>query len=54
MKTIKERKKEAKEQEKLSKEEEKIMQDLLESDNFKPKPGSHEKGVFDKIRDFFS
>lgn len=39
---------------KLSKEEEKIMQDLLESDNFKPKPGSHEKGVFDKIRDFFS
>ena len=39
---------------KLSKDEEKIMRDLLESDNFKPKPGANEKGVFDKIRDFFS
>ncbi|MBQ6084475.1 MAG: molecular chaperone DnaJ [Bacteroidales bacterium] len=39
---------------KLSKEEEKIMKDLLESENFKPKPGANDKGVFDKIRDFFS
>ena len=39
---------------KLSKEEEKIMKDLLESENFKPKPSANDKGVFDKIRDFFS
>ena len=39
---------------KLSKEEEKIMNDLLESENFKPKPGANDKGIFDKIRDFFS
>ena len=39
---------------KLSKDEEKIMQQLLESDNFKPKPGANDKSVFDKIRDFFS
>jgi len=39
---------------KLSKDEEKLMKDLLESENFKPKPGANEKGVFDKIRDFFS
>ena len=39
---------------KLSKDEDKIMRDLLDSDNFKPKPGANEKGVFDKIRDFFS
>ena len=39
---------------KLSKDEEKMMKELLESDNFKPKPGANEKGVFDKIRDFFS
>ena len=38
----------------LSKDEEKLMKDLLESENFKPKPGANEKGVFDKIRDFFS
>ena len=39
---------------KLSKEEEQIMKSLLESENFKPKPGANDKGVFDKIRDFFS
>ena len=39
---------------KLSKDEEKLMKDLLESDNFKPKPSANEKGVFDKIRDYFS
>ena len=39
---------------KLSKDEEKIMQQLLESDNFKPKPGANDKSAFDKIRDFFS
>ena len=39
---------------KLSKDEEKMMQDLLNSENFKPKPGAGDKGVFDKIRDYFS
>ena len=39
---------------KLSKEEEKIMKELLESENFKPKPGANDKSAFDKIRDFFS
>lgn len=39
---------------KLSKDEEKIMKELLESDNFKPKPGANDKSAFDKIRDFFS
>ncbi len=39
---------------KLSKDEEKMMKELLESENFKPKPGANDKGVFDKIRDFFS
>lgn len=39
---------------KLSKDEEKIMQQLLESENFKPKPGANDKSAFDKIRDFFS
>ena len=39
---------------KLSKDEEKMMQQLLESDNFKPKPGANDKSAFDKIRDFFS
>ena len=39
---------------KLSKEEEQIMKNLLESENFKPKPSANDKSVFDKIRDFFS
>jgi molecular chaperone DnaJ len=39
---------------KLSKDEEKMMKQLLESDNFKPKPGVNDKSAFDKIRDFFS
>lgn len=39
---------------KLSKDEEKMMQQLLESENFKPKPGANDKSAFDKIRDFFS
>lgn len=39
---------------KLSKDEEKLMKELLESENFKPHPGANDKGVFDKIRDFFS
>lgn len=38
----------------LSKDEEKMMKQLLESDNFKPKPGANDKSAFDKIRDFFS
>ena len=38
---------------KLSKDEEKLMKDLLESENFKPKPGANDKSAFDKIRDFF-
>jgi len=39
---------------KLSKDEEKLMKDLLQSENFKPKPTANDKSAFDKIRDFFS
>jgi len=38
----------------LSKDEEQMMKTLLNSENFKPKPGANDKSAFDKIRDFFS
>jgi len=37
----------------LSKEERKIMEKLLESDSFTPKPSSNEKDFFSKVRNFF-
>lgn len=39
---------------KLSKEETKVLEDLLNSDNFKPNPDENEKSFFDKAREFFS
>lgn len=39
---------------KLTKDEEKIMKELLEHENFMPKPSANDKSAFDKIRDFFS
>jgi len=39
---------------KLTKDEEKLMKELLEHENFKPKPSANDKSAFDKIRDFFS
>lgn len=38
----------------LSSEEKKIIQKLANSDNFVPKPTSEQKGLFAKIREFFS
>ncbi len=37
----------------LSKEEKQILENLRESDNFKPDPGKSEKGFFDKMKEFF-
>lgn len=39
---------------KLSAEEKAILEKLRESENFKPHPGKHEKGFFDKVREYFS
>ncbi|MDR0970258.1 MAG: molecular chaperone DnaJ [Lentimicrobiaceae bacterium] len=38
----------------LSKEEEKLMQELSESENFKPNPSDEEKSFGQRIRDFFN
>jgi len=39
---------------KLSKEESSILENLLNSNNFKPTPDEHEKSFFDKAREFFN
>ncbi|MEZ4829498.1 MAG: molecular chaperone DnaJ [Bacteroidia bacterium] len=40
--------------ENLSPEERKILTRLMDSDNFKPNPTKEQKGLFSKIREFFS
>ena len=37
----------------LTNDEKKILEKLRESPNFKPKPGSKEKGFFDRMKDMF-
>lgn len=37
----------------LSKEEKQILEDLRDSENFKPDPGTSEKSFFDKMKEFF-
>ncbi len=37
----------------LSREEREALEDLRESDNFKPDPGNSEKSFFDKMKEFF-
>jgi molecular chaperone DnaJ len=37
----------------LSKEERQILEDLRDSENFKPDPGKSEKSFFDKMKEFF-
>jgi molecular chaperone DnaJ len=37
----------------LSSEEKKLMEKLRESENFKPKPGSKDKGFFDRMKEYF-
>jgi len=37
----------------LSKEEKKILEDLRDSENFKPNPSGDEKGFFEKMHQFF-
>jgi len=37
----------------LSSEERSTLETLRDSPNFQPKPGKHEKGFFDKMKDFF-
>ncbi len=37
----------------LSKEEKKILEDLRDSENFKPNPAGDEKGFFEKMHQFF-
>jgi DnaJ-class molecular chaperone with C-terminal Zn finger domain len=39
---------------KITKEEEKILQDLAQSENFKPNPSEEEKSFFKKIKDYFN
>ncbi len=39
---------------KVSKEEEKLLQQLAQSDNFKPSPTPEEKSFFSKIKDYFN
>ena len=39
---------------KYSKEEEKLLQQLAQSDNFKPNPTAEEKSFFKKIKDYFN
>lgn len=38
---------------KLNSEEKAMMEKLRESENFKPSPGKGEKGIFDRMREFF-
>ncbi len=38
----------------LSKEEKSLMEKLLDSPNFKPKPTQKDKGFFDRMREYFS
>lgn len=37
----------------LSSEEKKLMEKLRESENFKPKPGTKDKGFFDRMKEYF-
>jgi molecular chaperone DnaJ len=37
----------------LSKEEKELVESLRESENFKPNPGKHDKGFFEKMKEFF-
>jgi molecular chaperone DnaJ len=37
----------------LSKEEKNLLSSLRDSDNFKPNPGKHDKGFFEKMKEFF-
>jgi molecular chaperone DnaJ len=37
----------------LSKEEKDTLENLRESENFKPNPGKHDKGFFEKMKEFF-
>jgi molecular chaperone DnaJ len=37
----------------LSKEEKETLENLRESENFKPNPGKHDKGFFEKMKEFF-
>jgi molecular chaperone DnaJ len=37
----------------LSKEEKKILEDLRDSENFKPNPAGDEKGFFEKMHQLF-
>ena len=39
---------------KVSKEEEKLLEQLAQSDNFKPNPTAEEKSFFSKIKDYFN
>lgn len=39
---------------KLSSEEKAILEKLRESPNFQPKPGSEDKGFFERVREFFA
>ena len=39
---------------KVNKEEEKLLQQLAQSDNFKPNPTAEEKSFFSKIKDYFN
>ena len=37
----------------LSRDEKKVLEKLQESENFKPEPNHHDKGFFNKMKDFF-
>jgi molecular chaperone DnaJ len=37
----------------LSKDEKDMLESLRESENFKPNPGKHDKGFFEKMKEFF-
>ena len=39
---------------KVSKKEEELLQQLAESENFKPNPTQEEKSFFSKIKDYFN
>jgi molecular chaperone DnaJ len=38
---------------KLSSEEKKVIEDLRESENFKPNPGKKDKGFFGRMKEMF-
>ena len=38
---------------KLTKEEEKLLHQLKDAENFKPKPSGHEKGFFERMKQYF-